>query len=242
MKILGVFAAVILLVGVVALIGCYTFLPAMLEGMVAKNLQRSMGLTSEPDVKLTSDPPPRMLAGKFARGEIEMKGLDLGGVKPDRVTIDLEPFDVDVSESVTSGSVRVREPLSGTLRVELSERQVEKIARERVREFRIEGLDLKKDQITVASEVRILGFPVPVSVDGEVFVRNGALAFEPREVRAVGVPVPKNLTKALLSGTDFGYRIEDFPYDTEIQDVRVEEERLVLMGEVRGITFGGSGG
>lgn len=242
MKILGIFAAVVVLVGAVAVIGCYTFLPPMLEGMVAGNLRKSLGLASEPGVKLVSDPPPKMLAGKFARGEIEMNGADLGGIKPDRVTVDLAPFDVDVVESATSGGVKVREPLSGTLRVELSEEQVEKIARERVKEFPIDGVKLTNGQATVASEVRILGFPVPVSVDGGVLVRNGAMAFEPREVRAMGVPVPRNLTDALLSGTDFGYRLDGLPYDTEIQDVKVEEGRLVLTGDVRGITLGGSGG
>lgn len=242
MKVLGVLAAVLLLVGAVALIGCYTFLPPMLERMVAGNLQRSMGLAAEPGVRLVSDPPPRMLAGKFARGEIEMKGEDLGGIKPERVTVDLAPFDVDVMESATSGSVKIREPLSGTLRVELSEEQVEKIARERVTAFPIQGVKLTKDQATVSSQARILGFPVPVSVDGGFLVRNGSLAFEPREVRAMGVPVPKNVTDALLSGTDFGYRLDGLPYDTEIQDVQVEEGRVMLTGEVRGIVLGGSGG
>lgn len=242
MKVLGVFAAVIVVVGAVALIGCYTFLPSMLERMVAGNLRQSLGLASEPDVKLVSDPPPKMLAGKFARGEIEMKGADLGGVRPDRVTVDLAPFDVDMMESATSGAVKIREPLSGTLRVELSEEQVEEIARERVEDFPIERVKLTEDQATVSSEVRILGFPVPVSVDGGVLVRNGAMAFEPREVRAMGVVVPQRLTDALLAGTDFGYRIEGLPYDTELQDVKVEEGRAVLTGDIRGITLGGSGG
>lgn len=242
MKVLVVFAAVILLVGAVALIGCYTFLPPMFERIVAGNLRQSLGLASEPSVKLASDPPPTLLAGKFARGEIEMTGADLGGVKPDRVTVDLAPFDVDVVESATSGSIKVREPLSGKLRVELSENQVTEIARERVEEFSIEGVDLTKDRATVSSEVRILGFPVPVSVDGEVLARNGALVFEPREVRAMGVPVPRSLTDALLAGTDFTYRIDGLPYDTEIKDVQVEEGGVVLTGDVRGITLGGSGG
>lgn len=242
MKVLGVFAAGILLVGAAALVGCYTFLPSVFERMVAGNLRQSLGLASEPGVKLASDPPPTLLAGKFARGKIEMNGADLGGIRPDRVTVDLAPFDVNVVESATSGTIKVREPLSGKLRVELSERQITEIARQRVQEFPIEGVDLTQDRAIVSSEVRILGFPVPVSVDGEVLVRNGALVFEPREVRAMGVPVPKNLTDALLSGTDFAYRIDGLPYDTEIQDVRVEEGRAVLTGDIRGITLGGSGG
>ncbi|HET7479363.1 MAG TPA: DUF2993 domain-containing protein [Rubrobacteraceae bacterium] len=242
MRLLEVLLAAALLIGGAALVGCYTFLPSLLEGMVAGNLQRSMGLASEPGVKLASDPPPRMLAGEFSRGEIEMKGADLGGVRPDRITVDLDPFDVEVLKSAASGSLKVREPLTGKMRVELTEQQVSEIARERVEDFPIEGVSLSRDRAVVSSKVEILGFPVPVSVDGEVSARGGALVFEPREVRALGVPVPKRLTDALLAGTDFTYRIEGLPYDTEIKDVRVEEGRAILTGYVRGITLGDSGG
>lgn len=232
---------VVVLAGAVALIGSYTFLAPMFEAMAGRGLQDSMKLSERPRVDLSSDPPPRMLVGDFSGGRVALAGMDLGDVRPDRVTIDLDPFEVDVIGSARDGVVRAEAPLSGRMRVELSEDNVTEIARSRVEDYPVESVDLEPGRATVASEVEVLGFSVPASVEGGLDVRDGSLVFEPRTVRAFGTPLPERFADALLAGTDFVYPIEGLPYDTRITGVEVEKDRLILSGDVEGISLGGAG-
>ena len=101
----SVLAAVLLPVAAVLLIGPYTFLPSLLEYAVAHEVQSRLGLERSPKVELESDPPPQMLSGSFSAGEIVLKDAGLGGVRTEWAVIDLHPFDVDVLESLSKGSI-----------------------------------------------------------------------------------------------------------------------------------------
>lgn len=237
-----ILAVTAVLVGAAALIGSYTFLSPIVETMVGRNVQDDLGLATQPEVELASDPPPRMLLGEFSSGRVAVAGFDLGDVRPDRVIVDLDPFEVDVLGSARDGAVRSEAPLSGRMIVELSEENVTEIARSRVRDFPVQSVDLEPGRATVSSEVEVLGFPVPASVEGGLDARDGDLIFESRTVRAFGTPLPDGLADSLLAGTDFTYPIEGLPYDTRITDVEVERDRLILSGDVEGIPVGGSGG
>ncbi|MDP9488396.1 MAG: DUF2993 domain-containing protein, partial [Actinomycetota bacterium] len=94
----------------VVVIGPYTFLPSLLEYAFAHDVQARLGLQKAPKVELESDPPLRMIAGEFSGGEIRLRDAGLGGVRTERAVIDLDPFDVDVLESISQGSIVAREP------------------------------------------------------------------------------------------------------------------------------------
>ena len=84
------------------MVGVYALLPALLEGLVARNLRDGLGLGEKPEVNLVSDLAPGVLLVRlrFEEGEITLANPDLSGVRPDEVKIYLEPFDIDVPASV----------------------------------------------------------------------------------------------------------------------------------------------
>ncbi len=69
-----------------------------------------------------------MLLGRFEEGRVTITIPELGGVRPDKATVDLGPFDLDVLRSLASRCIRGEGPLSGALRVELSEEEVARLA------------------------------------------------------------------------------------------------------------------
>jgi hypothetical protein len=68
-------------------------------------------------------------------------------------------------------------------------------------------------------------------VEGEVALRDDELLFEPRRLEVLGGDVPELLTRRLLEGVDFAYPIE-LPFEGEVSGVEIQEDRLVLTGEV----------
>lgn len=230
-----------LLVGAILLLGTYTFLPPILEGYVARSLQDRLGLAETPGVGLTSDPPPRMLLGEFSDGRVVLPPYETGNVRPDEVAIDLDPFDVDVPGSISSGGLRTEAPLTGDLRVELSEAEVNRIAASQVTSFPITGVDLREESVLVGSEVSVLGFPIPVGVEGGVEVEGGSLVFVPSRVEAFGATVPEDVTAQLLEGTSFVYPLGEQYGGGVVTSTELRENRVVLFEELGELPVGQTG-
>jgi hypothetical protein len=151
-------------------------------------------------------------------------------------TVDLDPFDLDVLGSLASGRIRSEEPLSGTLRAELSEEEVTKIASSYA-DAPVEGVELEEGMVTVCSEVEVLGVSVPVGAEGEAAVQDGALHFEPRQLSAFGEPLPSRLERRLLREADFSYPVDELAAGVEVSGVEVHEDRLVLTGAVTSLAL-----
>ena len=86
----------------------FVLLPLLLEKLAAQELQSRLGLAEEPQVEIRGDLPLGPLAGEFEEGQVTFANPELlGGVQPDKVTVDLDPFDLDVLGSVVSGRLRI---------------------------------------------------------------------------------------------------------------------------------------
>lgn len=186
-----------------------------------------------------SDPAPSVLLGEFEEGEVTLTNPELGGVRPDEVTVDLEPFDLDVLGSVASGRIESERPLSGALRVELSEEEITRLAAfSETLAAPVSGVRLEEGFLVVGFEVEALGARIPAGVEGEIVLRDGGeLSFEPSRLEVLGEPLPERLTGRLLEGVDFAYPVE-LPFEGEISGVEVREDRLVLTGEARDLPVG----
>ena len=233
----SVIAAVLVPVVVIFLVGPYTFLPSLIEYAVATDVQNRLGIEKQPEVRLRSDPPIAMLKGEFSGGRIAMRNVDLGGVRAEKASIDLNPFDIDVWDTMKNGRVVDREPLSGALEIEVSEDEIARLA-QKGSEMPVTSVKVQQDAALIGSEASALGTQFPVSVKGDLAVDNGDLVFEPDSLEAAGVPVPDELADQLLAGANFEYSLDRLPYQTTINRVETEEGSIVLDGRVPSIPLG----
>jgi hypothetical protein len=233
----SVIAAVLVPVVVIFLVGPYTFLPSLIEYAVATDVQSRLGVEKQPEVRLRSDPPLAMLKGEFSGGRITMRHVDLGGVRAEKASIDLDPFDIDVWDTMKNGRVVDREPLSGALAIEVSEDEISRLA-QKASEIPVTSVKVERDGVLIGSKASALGTQFPVSVKGDLVVGNGDLVFEPGSLEAAGVPVPDELADRLLAGANFKYPLDRLPYQTAINSVETEEGTIVLDGRVPSIPLG----
>src|SRR5215216_4359609 len=219
----------LLLAALTFLAGAYVVLPSLLEGAAARGIQEGLGLRSTPEVELEVGSPAEMLAGRFSVG-----AADLGGVRAERVAVDLDSFDLNLMASLMGREIRSDKPLSGTLRAEISEEEVSRLAREGA-DVPVRGVDLEEDEVVVDSEVPVLGVDVPVSVRGDLALRDRELVFLPQQLSALGAEVPGALAEQLLAQADFSYPIGGLPYGAEVTDVKAREGRLAVSGTLERI-------
>lgn len=228
---LGVIA--VLVAAAIVLSSPYTFLPHLLGGVFARSIERQMNLPKAPDIALKSDPPYKMLVGKFSRGRIVIRKASFGNVQPDWVKINLAPFDLNMIESLASGDLKSREPISGKARMELSQREVNRIVASRIKTLPIGSINLEKGGVLLRTRIELLNTSIPISVGGRLGVRDNALIFRPDRVSAFGFAVPENLSKRFLIGAEFSYRLRDLPLKAKITGIRVLKDHLILSGDIR---------
>ncbi len=228
----------VVLAALVLLVVPYFVLPPVLQNLVARNVQDRLGLAERPGVELDSDPQWEMLLGEFSSGRISIGEADLGRVRAEGVSMDLDPFSVDVGQSVQSRTAVAEEPVSGRVRLTVSEEEVLRLAGQNA-QVPVNGVQLKRDGVTVESEASVLGVTFPVAVVGGVGVEGDALVFQPETVRAAGMTVPPDLADSLLAGTAFRYPVEGLPYGGRLTGAKTLDGAVVLTGRVSGVDLGG---
>lgn len=224
------------------MIGSYTFLPSVVEGLFGRAIQNRLELGTVPRVELNSEPPPSILAGRFESGRVVLENADFEGVRPKRTIIDADPFNLNVLSSISDGTFQTGRPLSGRLRMELSEGEVTRLANADNQGIVVAGVRLEPGEMVVNVETTVMGITVPVSVAGALELVGETLVFEPRRISAFGTPLPGELSDRLVSGAGFEYPLEDLPYDIDVSDVRVEEGKVVIEGRIGRIPVGETGG
>ena len=232
------FLIILVVLAALVLLLPYFVLPPVLENLVARNVQDRLGLAGRPAVELDSDPQWEMLLGEFSDGRVSVGETDLGGVRAEDVSMDLDPFSVDVRESVQSRTAVTQGPVSGQVRLTVSEDEVSRLAGQNA-EVPVNGVELTREGATVESEASLLGATFPVTVDGGVGVEGNALVFDPGTVRAAGMTVPADVADSLLAGTAFRYPVDGLPYRGRLTGAETREGAVVLTGRVSGLDPGG---
>jgi hypothetical protein len=230
------FALLVLLLIVLA---PFTVLPALLESVTARILQDQLGLKETPAVEIESSPAPMMYAGSFSRALVSAKGVELGGVTTENVVMDLDPFNLNLLESVTSGTVSTEQPLSGKLHMELSEDSALHLA-QAGSAVPVQDIEFEEDQVVLRLA---LGFGSPTAVRGRLFLQNDLLIFQPQRVdEAPGVVTAEQI----LAVTGFAYPTSGLPFaksglpfGVEASGVEVRKDHLTLSGEMQKIPLGG---
>jgi hypothetical protein len=217
----------------------YTFLPPLLESVIARTFQDQLGLERTPEVELESDPAPMMYVGSFSKALVSVEGVELGGVKTNKVVMELDPFNLNLLESVTSGKVSTEQPLSGTLHVELSEASALRLA-QAGSSVPVQDIEFEDDQMVLRL---VLGFGGPTSVRGRLSLQNELLIFEPQQVDEAPGPVT---AEQVLAVTGFAYPTSGLrfaesglPFGVKASGVEVRKDRVTFSGRIVNIPLGG---
>jgi hypothetical protein len=221
-----------LLVLVFIVLAPFTVLPALLESATARLLQDQLGLEEAPEVEIESTPAPMMYAGSFSKALVSAKGIVIAGVKTSNVIMDLDPFNLNIMESATSGEVSTEQPLSGKLSVALSEDNVSRLAQVGSG-VPVQDVQLEDDLVVLEMS---LGFGAPVTVRGRLSLQNGLLVFQPEQVE--GAPAFVS-SEQLLALTRFSYPVTGLPFGAKVTDVKVRKGSLTLSGYIQEIPLGG---
>jgi LmeA-like phospholipid-binding len=229
-----------LLVLVLIVLAPVTILPSLLESVVARTLQDRFELRETPEVEIESSPAPMMYAGSFSNVIVSVEGLAFGGVQTKKVTMDLDPLNVNLADSLTSGALSTAKQPSGTLHVDLSEESALRLV-QAGSGAPIYDIEFEPGQVVLRLG---LGFGTATIVRGRLYLRDQLLIFEPQQVEEA----PEFVTaEQVLAVTGFAYPATGEPFATtglpfgvEVSGVKVRKDFVTLSGEVNDIPLAGA--
>ena len=216
----------VLLIVLLIVLAPSTILPPMMGSLVGRILQDQLGLKKTPQVAVESSPGLMMYAGSFSTALVSVEGFELAGVKTDRIVMVLGPFNVNIIESATSSELSTEKPLSGVLRGEFSEENTLRFAQLGAA-VPVQEIQLEDDEVVLKMAV---GLGSPATVRGRLFLQDGSLIFEPRQIE--GAP------QQLLAVVGFAYPVSGLPFGAEISGVDVRKDRLILSARIQKIPLG----
>ena len=216
----------VLLIVLLIVLAPYTILPPMMGSLVGRILQDQLGLQKTPQVAVESSPGLMMYAGSFSKAHVSVEGFELAGVKTDRIVMVLGPFNVNIIESATSSELSTEKPLSGVLRGEFSEENTLRLAQLGAA-VPVQEIQLEDDEVVLKMAV---GLGSPATVRGRLFLQDGSLIFEPRQIE--GAP------QQLLAVVGFANPVSGLPFGAEISGVDVRKDRLILSARMQKIPLG----
>lgn len=216
----------VLLIVLLIVLAPYTVLPPMMGSLVGRILQDQLGLQKAPHVQVESSPGLMMYAGSFSKALVSVEGFELAGVKTDKVVMDLDPFNVNIIESATGSELSTEKPLSGMLRGEFSEENALRLAQLGAG-VPVQEIQLEDDEVVLKMAV---GLGSPATVRGRLYLQDGSLIFEPRQIE--GAP------QQLLAVVGFAYPVSGLPFGAEISGVDVRKDQLVLSARLQKIPLG----
>jgi LmeA-like phospholipid-binding len=216
----------VLLIVLLIVLAPYTILPPMMGSLVGRILQDQLGLQKTPQVAVQSSPGLMMYAGSFSKALVSVAGLEFAGVKTDRIVMVLDPFNVNIIESATGSELSTEKPLSGVLRGEFSEANTLRLAQLGAG-VPVQEIQLEDDEVVLKMAV---GLGSPATVRGRLFLQDGSLVFEPRQIE--GAP------QQLLAVVGFAYPVSGLPFGAEISGVDVRKDRLILSARLQKIPLG----
>lgn len=216
----------VLLIVLLIVLAPYTVLPPMMGSLVGRILQDQLGLQKAPQVQVESSPGLMMYAGSFSKALVSVEGFELAGVKTDKVVMDLDPFNVNIIESATGSELSTEKPLSGMLRGEFSEENALRLAQLGAG-VPVQEIQFEDDEVVLKMAV---GLESPATVRGRLYLQDGSLIFEPRQIE--GAP------QQLLAVVGFAYPVSGLPFGAEISGVDVRKDQLVLSARLQKIPLG----
>lgn len=229
----GVMLLVLLVLVALAAVS-YTLTPSLLEERVALELKSSLNLSKEPGVSLEGDSTLDMLSGSFTGGRVVLEEPELAGVRPERVVVTLPPFDLKMPGSLFGG-LESADPLSGDVRLVLSEGEVGRLLSSSSEGPSVESVRLEDGRMTIESRPRFLSSEIPVRVGGDLRVRDEKLVFRMQGIEAFSVDLSDGMADGLLGEAGLVYPLKELPADGEVKSVEISDATLVLSGNIENI-------
>lgn len=223
---------ILILILVLAVGASEVFLPAYYAEQVESGLRKQVSRVEDLDVKISTHPALLLLTGRIQHGSISAKKMRLQGAEVQDLQI--EEVEASYKNLVIVNTPEGAKAVAGTntfFRAKFREADLNQYLNRRFAGFEQLELDLKDDLATLALQVTLFNTKVSLRVAGNFqVVDQQMIRFIPKDLKLENVKIPSFLLNQLAKQIEFEIKLQEYPLPLDLQEIRVEEGSLLVLG------------
>lgn len=208
-------------------------LPAWAERSFERTLKELAEGAAGVSARVESFPALLLVAGRAARIDLSVEGVDVGGLRIDTLRVEGRQVALDMKKLTAGEGIEIKGAKSLTATVTVSERALTEYLWERVPEARSMRIRLRGGEARLEGRANLLGQVMELTVSGHFRVdERSQLVFTPRNVTVAETTVPSALLQAFAQEIVVPLDLSSSGFTVELQRVQIGEGDLLLSGAI----------
>lgn len=204
-----------------------SFLPGYYENQVEVGFRRQVEQLENLDVEVTTHPAFLLLFGKVQRGLIRAQGIGLEGLRIEEI----EAHYRNLAITNTPQGVKVAAGTNTYFQAVFLEKDLNQYLLTRYKNFDQLKLAITPTGVTLSLGVVLFNTTIQLQLSGNFTIPdNHTIRFVLEELDIAKVSVPISLLSRILEEIEFDLELEEFPLPLDLQTVRLENDRLIVLG------------
>lgn len=218
------------LILIIALAVTEFMLPGYFAEQIEVGFRQQVEEVDSLEIGISTHPALLLFAGRIQNGFVEANGVQIQGLRIDKI----EAVYNDLMISETPDGVKAVSGVNSFFQAAFREEDLTVYLRSNFPEYGDLELDLTPEQAAVTVWMTFFDMPLNIELTGDFeVVDNRIIRFIPEDLEIVNYKLPKSLVAALLQEVKFDLEIGEYPLPLTINEVRLEEGRILILGGSR---------
>lgn len=206
-------------------------IPGAIGARLEKAIARSVDEVESIRVYVRTFPAVAVAFGRVDRLEIDAQNVTMGGLRVQRLFVDVRHADLDVGAMLRGERVELRRVRKGDATVILAEGDLNAYLHSRDGILRALAVKLRPGVATVAGHVNVLGLKVDIALDGRFVVEGGTrLRYVVDRLRVGNAVIPEAIWDELVGAVDLSVDVSDLPVPVVLREVNVQDGVVYVFG------------
>lgn len=206
-------------------------IPGAVGTRLEKAMARSVDEVESIRVYIRTFPALAVAFGRVDLLRIDARNVTMGGLRVQRLFVDVRHADVDVSAMLRGERVGLRRVGKGDVTVILAESDLNAYLHSRDGILRALAVKLRPGVATVAGHVNVLGIKVDIVLDGRFVVEGGMrLRYVVDRLRVGNAVIPEVIKDELMGAVDLSVDVSGLPVPVVLREVNVQDGVVYVFG------------
>jgi len=206
------------------------YLPQSISQRLTDTLKEEVDKSDRLEVDIDSFPAVELLLGKVDKLEFSADNLVIDSLPINKFEGNFK----DLKVKKIDGQWQVIEGENTYLKLKVSEEELNQYlaSREELDIFDKFKMDLLKNKVMMTGDIQFFNANVKIQLAGNFIVAdNDTIVFNSDELAVQNIIIPKSLIEQIKDKLQFEIDFADLPFPVKIQQVKLEEDSLEILGE-----------
>lgn len=220
-----------LIICIILLVLCQFVVPSVANNMVETKLKIALR-TERIESSISTFPSFMLLFGQMDKLHVEAENGLIGDIRCSKLVLDGTNVDADLSALDLKDGSAVRSAESLTLTGTITEDNLQEYMQSKLGDVESLSVSMKKDGISAAGKVKILGRTADISMDGQLLEENGSIYYRMTSLNVRNTPLGDAVVGNIFGDMQL-LNLHGFSFPAEYESVEQHDGYVILKASRR---------